>query len=205
MVEKAQGLRLSGAKRSEYGEAAKFVAFKGVDGDGCEADVAVSVNWEAVRRAKALAGYNLIVTSETGMGDEEIYSAYHGLWRIEETFRTMKSQLDARPVYLQKPDSIKGHFLICYLAVFLERILQIRVLGGEFGTEQVMRLVREMRVVAISDRRYVNITRSSPLVDRLEKTTGLPLANYYLNSADVAKIAGYVMPKELIERVREKS
>ena len=62
------------------------------------------------------------------MAASKVYAAYHNLWRIEESFRVMKSQLDARPVYLQKQETITGHFLICYLAVLLTRILQIHIL-----------------------------------------------------------------------------
>ena len=52
----------------------------------------------------------MLVTSEISMKDKDVYNAYHNLWRIEESFRIMKSQLDARPVYLQKQDTIVGHF-----------------------------------------------------------------------------------------------
>lgn len=54
----------------------------------------------------------MLVTSEIAMNDKDIHDAYYNLWRIEESFRIMKSQLDARPVYLQKEDTIVGHFLI---------------------------------------------------------------------------------------------
>jgi transposase len=74
-----------------------------------------------------LVGYNLIVTSETNMKDEEIYNTYRNLWRIEESFRIMKSDLDARTVFVQKESAIKGHFLICYLAVLLERLFQFTI------------------------------------------------------------------------------
>lgn len=70
----------------------------------------------------------MIITSEIQMSASEIYAAYHNLWRIEESFRIMKSQLDARPAYMQKQETITGHFLICYLAVLLTRLLQIHVL-----------------------------------------------------------------------------
>ena len=60
------------------------------------------------------------MTSETKMSEHEIYETYHNLWRIEESFKIMKSDLDARPVFLQKENTIKGHFLICYLSVLLE-------------------------------------------------------------------------------------
>lgn len=86
------------------------------------------MNEELIKKSLELAGYNMLVTSETYMTDKDIYDAYHNLWRIEESFRIMKSQLDARPVYLQKEDTITGHFLICYLAVLLTRLLQFKVL-----------------------------------------------------------------------------
>ena len=53
----------------------------------------------------------MLVTSEISMADKEIYTAYHNLWRIEESFRIMKSQLDARPVYLQKRTPLRVTFL----------------------------------------------------------------------------------------------
>ena len=61
------------------------------------------------------AGYNPLVTSETQIRDQDIYKTYHNLWRIEESFRVMKSDMDARPAFWQREDTIKGHFLICYL------------------------------------------------------------------------------------------
>ena len=60
----------------------------------------------------------MLVTSETEMEEKEIYKVYHQLWRIEESFRILKSELDARPVYLQDGNRIKGHFLVCYAAGF---------------------------------------------------------------------------------------
>ena len=49
---------------------------------------------------------------------------YHSLWKIEESFRITKSYLDARPVYVHKKETIYGHFLICYLSLFLLRVLR---------------------------------------------------------------------------------
>ena len=81
-----------------------------------DSKVEVSINKNKIKRDKMLADFNILVTSETNMKDEDIYNTYHNLWRIEESFRIMKSDLDARPVFLQTEESIKGHFLICYVA-----------------------------------------------------------------------------------------
>ena len=103
----------------------------------------------------------MIVTSEIHMAASKVYAAYHNLWRIEESFRVMKSQLDARPVYLQKQETITGHFLICYLAVLLTRILQIHILKNQYGTEEIFDFIRDFRVAKISDRKYINLSRNS--------------------------------------------
>ena len=66
----------------------------------------MTMNEELIKKSLELAGYNMLVTSERSMSDKDIYEAYHNLWRIEESFRIMKSQLDARPVYLQKENTL---------------------------------------------------------------------------------------------------
>lgn len=190
-VEKARRLRLGGAKRKEFGDSAKFVTFTAIDKNGCieeEDSVAVALNHEAIAKARSLAGYNMLVTSEVSMDDKEVYQVYHRLWRIEESFRVMKTELDARPVYLQRPDAIIGHFLICYLSVTLLRLLQFKVLDNRFGSAEIMEFIRAFKVVKCSERKYINISASSRLGDELERITHLPLNYYYLTSAQVKDI-----------------
>ena len=192
-VEKAKSLKASQAKKSEFGDSAKYVSFISADKKGNKTDgkVKIEINEEAVERAKKLAGYNLIVTSELSMTAVEIYKAYHNLWRIEESFRIMKSQLDARPVYLQKQETITGHFLICYLAVLLTRILQIHVFKDEYGTEEILRFIRDFRVAKISDRKYINLTRNSTFIKDLALKTCLPLMSYFLGNEDIKKMLSH--------------
>lgn len=192
-VEKARALRLAAAKRSEYGDSAKFVTFAPVDREGevrGDAAVVATLNHDAIRRAKSVAGYNMIVTSERDMGARELYDTYHNLWRIEESFKVMKSELDARPVYLQRRDAITGHFLVCYIAVLLMRLLQVRVLGDAFCSEDLMGLFRGLNVCQASDRRYVNVSRRTPVIEELAERTGLPLLHFNLTRGDVRAISG---------------
>ena len=86
-----------------------------------------------------------LVTSETEMTDQYIYYTYHNLWRIEESFKIMKSDLDAHPVFLQKEQTIKGHFLICYLTVLLERILQFKILRDMYSTSDIFKFVKDFK------------------------------------------------------------
>ena len=168
-VEKAKNLRACEAKKSEYGDSSKYVTFISTDKKGTKTTgkVKVEINEKAIENAKKLAGYNMIITSEIHMSASEIYASYHNLWRIEESFRIMKSQLDARPAYMQKQETITGHFLICYLAVLLTRLLQIHVLKDQYGTEEIFDFIHDFRVAKISDRKYINLTRSSSFIREL--------------------------------------
>ena len=192
-VEKAKALKAGGAKKSEYGDSAKYVSFVVADKKGQKTDgrLKVELNNKAIEKAKKLAGYNMMVTSEIHMSASEIYAAYHNLWRIEESFRIMKSQLDARPVYLQKEDTITGHFLICYLAVLLARLLQIHVLNDGYGSEEIFDFIHDFRVAKVSDRKYINLTRNSSFIKDLSTRTGLPLTSYFLGNEDINKMLSH--------------
>ena len=125
-MKKPKGLSASMARRSEYGECSKYVTFKSTS-KGKETDdkVKAVINADMINEDLDLAGYNLLVTSETKMKAHDIYTTYHNLWRIEESFRIMKSDLDARPVFLQKEETIKGHFLICSVSSEISKSLRI--------------------------------------------------------------------------------
>ncbi len=192
-VEKAISLKTAKAKKSEYGDCAKYVTFITTDKKGNETDgiVKAVLNEDVINKSLKLAGYNLLVSSEIKMSAAEIYSAYHNLWRIEESFRIMKSQLDARPVYLQKEDTITGHFLICYLAVLLTRLLQFKVLKNEYCSEELFDFIHDFRVAKISDRKYVNLTRATAFIKEFASLTGLPLTSYFLSDGEIKKVLSH--------------
>jgi transposase len=186
LVEKAKSLTLSQAKKSEYGESGKYVNF--TDDKGKKATV--GINQDAIDKDLKFAGYNLMVTSEVEMTDEDIYSTYHNLWRIEESFKIMKSDLDARPVFAQKEETIKGHFLICYLTVLLERILQFKVFENKYPTSEVFNFIKNFKATK-SDRNYINTTTYTDFINDFSNITGLPLTNYHLTQTQIKSIFKY--------------
>ena len=192
-VEKAKLLRASQAKKSEYGDSAKYVIFTAVDKKGNDTDgkVKVSMNEELIQKSLELAGYNMLVTSEIKMSDKNVYDAYHNLWRIEESFRIMKSQLDARPVYLQKEDTIIGYFLICYLSVLLTRLLQFKVLKNSYCSEDLFDFVHDFRVAKISDRKYINLSRGTNFIKEFASLCNLPLTSYFLSDGEIKKMLSH--------------
>ena len=192
-IERARALKACQAKKSEYGDCAKYVTFITADKKGKETDgkVKVIINDEAIKKNLELAGYNLLMTSETDMSGSEIYSTYHQLWRIEESFRIMKSQLDARPVYLQKEETITGHFLICYLTVLLTRLLQIKVLGNDPCSEELFNFFHDFRAAKVADRKYINLTRKSDFITSFATRTDLPLTSYFLSESQIKKMLSH--------------
>lgn len=192
-IDRASNLCLSKAKKSEYGDCAKFVNFTPIDDNGEVTDnkIYATINEEAKTQALELAGYNLLVTSELSMSPTEIYDTYHKLWRIEESFRVMKSELDARPVFLQQQTTIQGHFLICYLSVLMFRIFQIYELKDQYGSTTIMNFIRNYKVFQESPRKFINMSRSSKFITEYAKYSDLPLDNYYLTSKDIKKILNH--------------
>jgi len=84
------------------------------------------IDLDRVAQEEALDGYYAIVTSELDMTDEDVIETYRGLWRIEESFRITKSELEARPVYVSREDRINAHFLTCFVSLLLLRCLQTK-------------------------------------------------------------------------------
>ena len=120
-----------------------------------------------------------------------MYDTYHNLWRIEESFKVMKSQLDARPVYLQKRETITAHFLICYLAVLLTRLLQFKTLGEQPCSEELFDFFRNFRAAKISENKYINLTRKSDFIISLAEKTELPLTSYFLTKSQIKKMLNH--------------
>ena len=185
-VDKALKLSKSANKKSQYGDAAKYVTFTAVNKDGYvdeETDVEAVLNLDKIQKDKQLAGYNLLISSELKMNPQEIYNVYHRLWRIEETFRILKSQLNTRPVYVRKEENIYGHMLICYLSVFLLSTLQIKKFKDEIHTNQIIDFIKNFNVIKEKDK-AVNVSSRSKVLP-INGYLNLNLDNYYLSKKDI--------------------
>jgi len=131
-IAKAQDLAKnpgSYTRATSYG-AAKYVKKIDYDKDTGEILTASSIlelDEEKLREEEALDGYYVLLTSEMDKSDDEIIDIYRGLWRIEESFKVTKSELEARPVYVWTRDHIEAHFLTCFVALTIARILEMKL------------------------------------------------------------------------------
>ena len=131
VIEKAKDLiKNPGAytRATSYGAAGyinniKFDKETGVVSNGSE----LSLNIEKITEDEKLDGYYSIVTSEENLSDLELRNIYKGLSKIEETFKITKSEFNARPINVRLEDHIEAHFLICFIALVIIRILQDKI------------------------------------------------------------------------------
>ena len=92
----------------------------------------------------------------------DILKVSEGRWQIEDCFRTMKTDFEARPVYLNREDRIKAHFLTCFLALLHFRLLN-RSLKGTYTTEQLLHTLKDIKFTDIEEQascRYMNVRKS---------------------------------------------
>jgi len=94
-------------------------------------EIASEINWvldeAAIKRDEQFDGYYGLQTNDHSLKPQDLLDAYHCLWKIEESFRIMKSTLEVRPVFHWTESRIKGHFVVCFLAFLLERTLELRL------------------------------------------------------------------------------
>ena len=129
----------------------------------------------------------MLITSETGLPDRTIYNIYHNLWRIEQTFKMMKSYLDARPVFVSYLNTIKGHFLIYYIGVVLERLLEFYVLGCSFSFEKIIDFIHDFTLVRMDSKNYINLLTSNDEVGQfLEKYLSPEITNCIISPANIS-------------------
>ena len=172
--------------REELGDSAKYVKIINKDRNGKKIKPVIEIDRKALDEDLKYAGYNLMVTSELDMEPLQVYQTYHNLWKIEESFRITKSYLDARPVYVQKKETIYGHFLICYLTLFLLRVLEIKVFKNEINSYDLIHFIRDFRVVKAETGSYINISRDQAANEKVKKLTGLTtLDALYLSEKEV--------------------
>ena len=159
------------------------------DKDGVVTKTVALLNEGKMREDLELAGYNLIVSSETGKTGKQIYDAYHGLWRIEESFRVMKTYLEARPAFLQREESIYGHFTICYLALTVLRLLELKVFKDKLPIGQIVSFIRGYSASEDVDGTFVNNAMNSKVLEAAKGAYGLlKLDNVRFTQKDVKNI-----------------
>jgi len=111
----------------------------------------ISFNEKQAEIDEQFDGYYAIQYSDPALSPEKVLEAYHGLWKIEESFRVLKSNFEARPIFVWTEESIKGHFVICYLALVIQRLLEylLHTKGIDYSTEKIQDAIRSATITKV--------------------------------------------------------
>lgn len=135
--------------------------FNDTTGEVEELNVNVSFDNQKINNDIELDGYYVIETSETELSNDQIIEKYRSLWRIEDSFKVIKSDLEGRPVFVSTAEHIEAHFLICFVALFMTRIIQ-KTLGYKkaptkpfiYSAKEIMTALKSLSVKQIDNDVY---------------------------------------------------
>lgn len=121
---------------------------------------------------------------------KDILAVAQNRYKIEDCFRIMKTNFDARPVFLRKPERIRAHFLVCYTALLIYRLMECKLDDNltHVTTSNLIKTLRNMNVVNMDDMYYKSIYSGSQALDALEKCFELQLNRKYYKPSDLNKI-----------------
>ena len=195
-LQKAEELIKSPAKYNRataYG-AAKYV--KGIVFDPKTGEVltkakkSLSLDLDLLREEEKYDGYYGLVTSELDELDQKVIDIYRGLWKIEESFKVTKSEFETRPVYLTREEHIEAHFLICFTALLIARILEY-VMKSKYSVGTLLDSLKKANCFRLEQNYYVFNYYDQVLAD-IGQALGLDFSLKYRCLSDIKKILGEV-------------
>ncbi len=150
----------------------RFVKETSVTQDGEIAEKKVyELDDTAIEKEAAFDGFYAVCTNLIDDSTKDILAVSEGRWKIEESFRIMKTDFASRPVFVSREDRIRAHFLTCYLSLLIYRLLE-KKLGNNYSSSQIIRTLREYNMLKISGEGFVPEYTRSVLTDRLHDVFG---------------------------------
>jgi len=148
------------------------------------------LNEKKIREEEQFDGYYAIVTSELDESDDHIIKIYRGLWRIEESFKITKSIIGARPVYLYRPDHINAHFLVCFIALVLARLVEIR-LNNKYSIKKIIETLRLVSCSHIDENHYL-FDYADEVIDDMNTVFNVNFGKKVMTLGEIKKSFGMV-------------
>lgn len=141
-----------------------------------------SIDWDKVKEEEKYDGFYAVCTNLEKYEDKkgkmrhtiaEILDINRARWEIEESFRIMKLQMKARPVYHQNDKAVKAHFALCFISLFILRVLEHRV--EKYSTDEILEALRSMDALNIDGEGYVPTFTRTDITDMLFEKSGFRL------------------------------
>ena len=175
-------------QRRNPNDPARFIKIEAATKDGEIADKkSVSIDIEKVENEALYDGFYAVCTDLVNDDVEDILAVSEGRWEIEESFRIMKTDFEARPVFLQRDDRIRAHFLICFFALLVFRLLE-KTLNCEYTSGQIIETLRNYKLLKINGQGYIPEYKRTELTDLLHEKFEFRTDMQIITSADMKKI-----------------
>jgi transposase len=162
--------------------------FDAETGEIVETGSVLRFNYDRLKEDEKYDGYYLVVTNCYDKPDEWVIDKYRGLWQIEETFKVTKSDLEARPVFVSRKEHIEAHFLTCFVALTLVRLLQ-KKLGGKHSSTRLIDSLSKACYAHIDTNRYMGCYNDAVIND-VGEALGIDFGLQYRTLMDIRKLVG---------------
>lgn len=173
-IARAEKMVTSGSlkrQRRNPNDPARFVNKTAVTKDGEKADIHYYLDVDKIAEEERYDGLYAVCTDLLEDDVADILKVSEGRWQIEDCFRTMKTEFEARPVYVSREDRIKAHFLTCFLALLHFRLLK-RSVKTPCTTEQLLEVLRSMNYADIEEQGYMPAYERQRITDGLHEACG---------------------------------
>ena len=173
-IARAEKMVDSGSAKKERrnpNDPARFIEKFAVTDEGEAAKVHYYLDEDKIAEEERYDGMYAVCTDLLDDPVGDILKVSEGRWQIEECFRIMKTDFEARPVYLSREDRIKAHFLTCFLSLTIYRYLE-KELGGDFTCEQILDTLKGMNFAELEEQGFMPLYERSLLTDSLHDVCG---------------------------------
>ena len=174
-------------QRRNPNDPARFVGKTAVTGEGEVADIHYYLDLEKIAEEEKYDGLYAVCTDLLDDPVKEIISISEGRWKIEECFRIMKTDFEARPVYLSREDRINAHFLTCFLSLLIYRLLE-RELRSEYTCETILDTLRNMNFADIEEQGFMPLYERTKLTDDLHDICGFQTSFRFITKSTMKTI-----------------
>ena len=145
----------------------------------------LSLKLDKIKEEEKFDGYYSIVTSEKDLSDKEIRDIYKGLWKIEESFKITKSNLETRPVYVWTKEHIEAHFLTCFISLVIIRLLEYKT-NRKYSTRKMIDSLKKFNSTNIEHDIYLQ-NFSNDVIKNFEEIFDVNLSRKYLTLSEIKK------------------
>ena len=168
-AEKMVNLQSIKKQRRNPNDPARFIKTTSITQDGEIAKKKLyEIDQDLIKNEAAYDGFYAVCTNLIDDSVKDILSVSEGRWKIEESFRIMKTDFESRPVYVSREDRIHAHFLTCYLALLIFRLLEKKI-GKGYTPSEIIQTLRDYKLLKINGEGYIPEYTRTSLTDRMHE------------------------------------